>query len=109
MTYTCTHIDWAWVYIAMAYKPLIYPTYTSNITQVEQVVDVFRDISQASLEATVELVKEDRVNILIDLMGFSSSGRPALFELKPVPIPIHYLNILKKLIILHNKILSDSN
>ena len=54
-------------------------------------VDVFRDISQASLEATVELVKEDSVNILIDLMGFSSSGRPALFELKPVPIQIHYL------------------
>ena len=54
-------------------------------------VDVFRDISQASLEATVDLVREDKINILIDLMGFSSSGRPALFELKPVPIQIHYL------------------
>ena len=54
----------------------------------EQAVDVFRDISQASLEATVELVKKDKVNILIDLMGF---GRPALFELKSVPIQIHYL------------------
>ena len=61
------------------------------LTQVEQVVDVFKDISQASLEATVELVKEDKLNILIDLMGFSSSGTPALFELKPVPIQIHYL------------------
>ena len=50
-------------------------------TQVEIAVD----------EATVELVKEDKIDILIDLMGFSSSGRPALFELKPAPIQIHYL------------------
>ena len=57
----------------------------------EQAVDVFRDISQASLEATVELVRGDKINILIDLMGFSSSGRPALFELKPVPIQMHNL------------------
>lgn len=52
---------------------------------------MFRDISQLSLEATVEQVKEDKINILVDLMGFSSSGRPAVFELKPVPIQIHYL------------------
>ena len=57
----------------------------------EEAVDVFRDIYQASLEATVELVRGDKINILIDLMGFSSSGRPALFELKPVPIQMHYL------------------
>ena len=61
------------------------------VAQVEEVVDVFRDVSQASLEAVVELVKKDSINILIDLMGFSSSGRPALFELKPAPIQLHYL------------------
>ena len=57
----------------------------------EEAVDVFRDISQASLEVTADLVREDKINILIDLMGFSSSGRPALFESKLVPIQIHYL------------------
>jgi len=59
--------------------------------QVEQAVDVFRDISQTSLEATAELVLADNIDILIDLMGFSSSGRPALFAMKPAPIQMHYL------------------
>ena len=57
----------------------------------EQAVDVFRDVSQTSLEATAELVLSDNIDILIDLMGFSSSGRPALFAKKPAPIQIHYL------------------
>lgn len=52
---------------------------------------MFRDISQTSLEAMVTLVKGDRIDILIDLMGFSSSGMPALFELRPAPIQMHYL------------------
>ncbi|XP_065909068.1 uncharacterized protein [Dysidea avara] len=59
--------------------------------KVEQAVDVFRDVSQTSLEATAELVLSDNIDILIDLMGFSSSGRPALFAKKPAPIQIHYL------------------
>ena len=57
----------------------------------KQAVDVFRDVSQMSLEVMVKLVKKDGIDILVDLMGFSSSGRPALFELKPAPIQIHYL------------------
>ena len=57
----------------------------------KQAVDVFRDVSRMSLEVMVELVKKDGIDILVDLMGFSSSGRPALFELKPAPIQIHYL------------------
>ena len=59
--------------------------------QVEQAVDVFRDVSQTSLEATTELVLSDNIDVLIDLMGFSSSGRPALFAMKPAPIQMHYL------------------
>ena len=57
----------------------------------KQAVDAFKDVSRMSLEVMVELVKKDGIDILVDLMGFSSSARPALFELKPAPIQIHYL------------------
>ncbi len=54
-------------------------------------VSGWRDVRHASDAAVAELVREDRVDVLIDLTMHASGGRPLLFARKPAPVQLCWL------------------
>jgi predicted O-linked N-acetylglucosamine transferase (SPINDLY family) len=50
-----------------------------------------RDISQLSDAAAAERVRNDRIDILIDLKGYVPRGRMGLFALRPAPVQVSWL------------------
>ncbi len=53
--------------------------------------DVWRDISRTSDRAAVQLVREDRIDILVDLALHSAANRLLIFARKPAPIQVTWL------------------
>ncbi|CAN5642558.1 tetratricopeptide repeat protein [soil metagenome] len=51
----------------------------------------WRDISQLSDEHAAAMIREDRIDILIDLGGHTAQSRLFLFARRPAPIQIEYL------------------
>jgi len=54
-------------------------------------VNQFYDISSLSLPETADLLLTDELHILVDLMGFSTGGRPELLALRPAPLQVAYM------------------
>lgn len=65
--------------------------YTQNI---QAGVDVFVDVSGLSPEATARRIHADGIDILIDMGGYTSYTRTALFALNPAPVQAHWLGYL---------------
>ena len=57
----------------------------------EGLVDHWRDIRHLSDEAAADLVREDRIDILVDMCGHMKDERLGLFALKPAPIQATWL------------------
>jgi predicted O-linked N-acetylglucosamine transferase (SPINDLY family) len=53
--------------------------------------DVWRDVRALNDEALCRLIREDRIDILVDLTMHMAGGRPLLFARKPAPIQIAWL------------------
>jgi predicted O-linked N-acetylglucosamine transferase (SPINDLY family) len=53
--------------------------------------DVWRDVRGLNDEALCRLIREDRIDILIDLTMHMAGGRPLLFARKPAPVQIAWL------------------
>jgi protein O-GlcNAc transferase len=53
--------------------------------------DVWRDVRALNDEALSRLIREDRIDILVDLTMHMAGGRPLLFARKPAPIQIAWL------------------
>jgi predicted O-linked N-acetylglucosamine transferase (SPINDLY family) len=53
--------------------------------------DVWRDVRALSDETLCGLIREDRIDILVDLTMHMAGGRPRLFARKPAPIQIAWL------------------
>lgn len=53
--------------------------------------DVWRDVRTLNDEALCRLIREDRIDILVDLTMHMAGGRPLLFARKPAPIQIAWL------------------
>jgi protein O-GlcNAc transferase len=53
--------------------------------------DVWRDVRLLNDEALCRLIREDRIDILVDLTMHMAGGRPLLFARKPAPVQIAWL------------------
>jgi protein O-GlcNAc transferase len=53
--------------------------------------DVWRNVAGVSDSALAKLVREDRIDILIDLTMHMAGGRPLLFARKPAPVQVAWL------------------
>jgi predicted O-linked N-acetylglucosamine transferase (SPINDLY family) len=54
-------------------------------------VDNFVDISGVSYAEAASRIHQDKIDVLIDLMGYTTGGRPQIAALRPAPIQVNYL------------------
>jgi protein O-GlcNAc transferase len=59
--------------------------------ELAQFADVWRDVHKLSDEQLAQLVREDRIDVLMDLTMHMSTGRRQLFARRPAPVQIAWL------------------
>lgn len=59
--------------------------------QIKKGCDKFRDIDKLSFEEAAKLIYKDKINILVDLMGYTNGNRFEIFAKRPSPIQVSYL------------------
>jgi predicted O-linked N-acetylglucosamine transferase (SPINDLY family) len=67
------------------------PTPDETTRRIKAAVDVWRDIDKLSDEETARLIREDRIDILIDLSGHTGNNRLGVFAAKPAPVQMTWL------------------
>lgn len=63
----------------------------ATTSQFRQLSDHWRDISRLDTDQAVEHIRDDSIDILIDLSGHTSGNRLPSFARKPAPVQISYL------------------
>jgi protein O-GlcNAc transferase len=63
----------------------------SVTAQLRSHADVWRDIAGLTDERIAQLIRDDRVDILVDLTMHMGAGRPRLFARKPAPVQVCWL------------------
>lgn len=53
--------------------------------------DTFRDLSEFTHEAAAQQVLDDRIDILVDLMGYTTSTRQQIPAQRPAPVQVNWL------------------
>ena len=56
-----------------------------------QSFDVFRDVSQINDKEVAQLAREDKIDIAIDLNGYTQNARARIFAYRAAPVQISYL------------------
>ncbi|KAH0641311.1 hypothetical protein KY285_037897 [Solanum tuberosum] len=51
----------------------------------------FIDVSSLTFDLTARMINEDRIQILIDLNGYTKGGRSEVFAMQPAPIQVSYM------------------
>jgi len=59
--------------------------------RVKAAVDVFRDVRALTGNDIAALARQDRIDVAIDLMGYTRNGRPEIFVQRAAPVQISYL------------------
>jgi protein O-GlcNAc transferase len=78
----------------MAFEIFAYAQVRTPDTMTAQVrsrCDTWRDIVGLSDERVAEMIREDRIDILIDLAGHTSGNRLLVFARKPAPVQVTWL------------------
>jgi predicted O-linked N-acetylglucosamine transferase (SPINDLY family) len=57
-------------------------------------VDVFADVSRESPEVIARRIHADRIDVLVDLAGYTTYSRSEIFALRPAPVQAHWLGYL---------------
>ena len=74
-----------------AYSSVEPKMYTSTTDQIKSLVDVFRDISSMDDEELAALIREDQIDILVDLSGHTAHNRLLTFARKPAPVQVTWI------------------
>lgn len=67
------------------------PTPDETTRRIRAAVDVWRDIDKLSDAETARLIREDRIDILIDLAGHTGNNRLGIFAAKPAPVQMTWM------------------
>ena len=62
--------------------------------RLENAFDDFVDIRELNYESAARRIYEDRVDILVDLTGYTEHSRTAILALRPAPVQVGYLGFL---------------
>lgn len=62
--------------------------------RLEKAFDQFVDIRALSYEAAAKRIHKDKIDILVDLTGYTQHNRSAILALRPAPIQVSYLGYL---------------
>jgi predicted O-linked N-acetylglucosamine transferase (SPINDLY family) len=74
-----------------AYALVVSKKKDSYRDQIKQDVEVFRDISLTPWNEAAQIIYNDKIDILIDLAGYTTHSRPEIMALKPAPVQIQFL------------------
>jgi predicted O-linked N-acetylglucosamine transferase (SPINDLY family) len=58
---------------------------------VAQGCERLRDASRLGSGDLARCIRDDGIDVLVDLMGYSHQGRPSVLALRPAPLQLHYL------------------
>ena len=67
------------------------PSSDSLQNQLQGAFSCFRDVSRDSALDIANCIREDKIDILVDLAGHTRGTRLEVFALKPAPVQAHYL------------------
>jgi len=59
--------------------------------RVKKAVDVFRDVPHLSAQEIAALARADKIDIAVDLMGFTRKARLEIFARRAAPLQVNYL------------------
>jgi protein O-GlcNAc transferase len=59
--------------------------------KIMQTVDHFKDVSALSDRGIANEIKNDGIDLLIDMKGYTGGGRPGVLALRPAPVQVNYL------------------
>jgi len=76
-------------FVAIAYSAT--PATDALTTTLREAADDWRDIRGVGASAAAELIRQDQIDILIDLSGHTGQRRLDVFALRPAPIQIGWL------------------
>jgi predicted O-linked N-acetylglucosamine transferase (SPINDLY family) len=62
--------------------------------RIQQGCDVYRNLAGRSAEEIVRAIVDDRIDILIDLAGYTSAAQPVVLAARPAPVQISWLGYL---------------
>src|SRR5262249_18622114 len=60
-------------------------------TLLRRCADGWRSVHELSDDALAGRIREDEIDVLVDLAGHTRAGRPGLFARKPAPVQVTYL------------------
>jgi predicted O-linked N-acetylglucosamine transferase (SPINDLY family) len=73
---------------------LLPPSTSAFGQRLVRAVDHFTDVSAAATADIAQTIRHDRIDVLVDLNGYTTHDRALLFALRPAPIQLHWLGYL---------------
>jgi len=62
--------------------------------RLERAFDAFLDVRQSSDQDVAQLARARKIDIAVDLSGFTQGGRPGVFALRAAPLQVSYIGYL---------------